>query len=170
MRLFKTNTICNTAVILLERPLTTVPHFGRVCFIICLFSSKIVTWKYMFLYVGNTMKWKSGWKVLQDQIISVTNRVKFRFLKYSTLWIAGSFPERYQHLSMKHAFGFSWIAEHCDNAKYVLKADDDVIVNLPFLQTVLNVSPLRRAILGRRILLLFVRKVHEFNKVPCGIL
>ena len=55
---------------------------------------------------------------------------------------------------MKHAFGFSWIVKHCDNAKYVLKADDDVIVNLPYLQTVLNVSPLRRAIVGKKFLLL----------------
>ena len=62
---------------------------------------------------------------------------------------------------MKHAFGFSWIVEHCDNAKYVLKADDDVIVNLPYLQTVLNVSPLRRAIVGRVFSLLFGRIIEK---------
>ena len=69
--------------------------------------------------------------------------------------VTGSFAEKYEHLSMKHTFGFAWIAQHCRNAKYVLKADDDVIVNLPYLQTVLQVAPLRRSIVGRVLYFVF---------------
>ena len=54
----------------------------------------------------------------------------------------------YFNLTMKNVFGLKWIANNCHGIKYVLKADDDVIVNLPYLQQILEISPLKRAIIG----------------------
>ena len=112
----------------------------------------------MYHEISDYMIWQL-YVILQD--LDRCSFLKNKSFKYLTSWIAGSFPEKYQHLPMKHAFGFSWIAKHCDNAKYVLKADDDVIVNLPYLQTVLNVSPLRRAIVGRKFSLLLGRMIEK---------
>lgn len=48
------------------------------------------------------------------------------------------FMDTYRNLSLKTMQGFKWTSEHCSNARFVLKIDDDVVVNVPVLMRVLN--------------------------------
>ncbi|KAI8772195.1 beta-1,3-galactosyltransferase 1 [Biomphalaria glabrata] len=43
--------------------------------------------------------------------------------------VAGDFIDSYHNLTFKGVMGYRWVSEHCRNAKFVLKIDDDVIVN-----------------------------------------
>ena len=63
---------------------------------------------------------------------------------------SGDFKEDYFNLTIKHVFALKWIASYCNDVSYILKADDDVIVNLPLLQHIIEISPLRRSIVGCR--------------------
>ena len=46
-------------------------------------------------------------------------------------------------------FALQWIAQHCMSAKLLLKADDDVIISLPYAQTLLQGPPLNRSVIGK---------------------
>lgn len=58
--------------------------------------------------------------------------------KYGDI-VQGSFVEHYRNLTYKHIMSFKYGLYHCPHAKYILKTDDDVLVNMPlmryFLQT-----------------------------------
>ena len=43
--------------------------------------------------------------------------------------LQGDFIDAYRNLSHKGVMGFKWISERCKNAKFILKVDDDVVVN-----------------------------------------
>lgn len=44
--------------------------------------------------------------------------------------VQGNFIDSYRNMTYKHVMGLKWIAHHCPTAKYILKSDDDVFVNL----------------------------------------
>ena len=44
--------------------------------------------------------------------------------------VMGDFLDSYQNLTHKGLFGFQWIMDFCQNARIVLKVDDDVFVNI----------------------------------------
>ncbi|XP_041466006.1 uncharacterized protein LOC121416580 [Lytechinus variegatus] len=44
--------------------------------------------------------------------------------------LEGNFLDTFKNLTLKHMFGLTWTAKHCNNAKYFLKGDDDVFANL----------------------------------------
>lgn len=43
--------------------------------------------------------------------------------------LMGDFTENYKHLTYKHLMGLEWAATFCQNAKFVVKMDDDVLVD-----------------------------------------
>ncbi|XP_013196576.1 beta-1,3-galactosyltransferase 5 [Amyelois transitella] len=43
--------------------------------------------------------------------------------------ILGNFIDAYHNMTYKHVMGLKWVAHHCPAAKYVLKTDDDMVVN-----------------------------------------
>lgn len=51
--------------------------------------------------------------------------------------IQGNFHEAYRNLTYKHMMGLKWAGKYCAHAKYVIKMDDDIIVNLRKLTTLL---------------------------------
>ncbi|KAK3594771.1 hypothetical protein CHS0354_030710 [Potamilus streckersoni] len=54
--------------------------------------------------------------------------------------VQGDFIDDYHNLTHKGVMGFKWISENCKNAKYVIKIDDDVFVNIfHLIETVLPV-------------------------------
>ncbi|KAG5878755.1 hypothetical protein JTB14_012125 [Gonioctena quinquepunctata] len=44
--------------------------------------------------------------------------------------IQGSFIEAYKNLTYKHIMGLKWAAEYCSAAKFTIKMDDDIVVNI----------------------------------------
>ena len=50
------------------------------------------------------------------------------------------FVDHYRNLSLKHIMSLGWISAHCGRAQYVVKADDDTIVNVYELLTFLKVD------------------------------
>ncbi|KAL3855099.1 hypothetical protein ACJMK2_014328 [Sinanodonta woodiana] len=44
--------------------------------------------------------------------------------------VQGDFIDDYHNLTHKGVLGYRWITEYCQNAKFILKIDDDVFVNI----------------------------------------
>lgn len=44
--------------------------------------------------------------------------------------VQGNFQESYRNLTYKHVMGHKWVSEYCMGAKYVIKMDDDIVVNI----------------------------------------
>ncbi|KAH9363201.1 hypothetical protein HPB48_003866 [Haemaphysalis longicornis] len=44
--------------------------------------------------------------------------------------VMGNFVDSYHNLTYKHVMGLKWVARHCAQARYVLKTDDDVFMDL----------------------------------------
>jgi hypothetical protein len=47
--------------------------------------------------------------------------------------VQGNFIDAYKNLTYKYVMGFKWFLENCKDVKYLLKVDDDVLVNSPLL-------------------------------------
>ncbi|XP_063910686.1 beta-1,3-galactosyltransferase 5 isoform X1 [Zophobas morio] len=47
--------------------------------------------------------------------------------------IQGSFLDAYRNMTYKHVMVFKYAIYHCPQAKYILKTDDDVFVNMPLM-------------------------------------
>ena len=64
---------------------------------------------------------------------SIVNlKIKNESLKYADI-VQNDFMDTYYNLTIKTIMGFKWVSNFCQNAKYTLKIDDDVVVNIPFL-------------------------------------
>ena len=57
--------------------------------------------------------------------------------QYSDI-VQGTFLDTYKNLTYKALLGLRWIMENCKQAHFVLKVDDDVIINTPRLVTILS--------------------------------
>uniref|UniRef100_A0A1B6CHV2 Hexosyltransferase n=1 Tax=Clastoptera arizonana TaxID=38151 RepID=A0A1B6CHV2_9HEMI len=44
--------------------------------------------------------------------------------------IQGDFIESYKNLTYKHLMGLNWVVNYCKNINYIIKMDDDIIVDL----------------------------------------
>ncbi|XP_046369546.2 beta-1,3-galactosyltransferase 1-like [Haliotis rufescens] len=49
--------------------------------------------------------------------------------KYQDM-VQGNFIDSYHNLTHKHIMGYHWVLTHCQNVKYVIKMDDDVVIHL----------------------------------------
>ena len=53
--------------------------------------------------------------------------------------IMGDFKDDYHNLTLKGVMGYRWVSQHCPNSRFVLKIDDDVLINMyKLLYTFLN--------------------------------
>ncbi|NXU76544.1 B3GT4 galactosyltransferase, partial [Oreotrochilus melanogaster] len=66
--------------------------------------------------------------------------VRAEFGRYRDL-LQGSFPDRYRHLNLKTLLGFRWALSRCPAVHFLLKADDDVYINVPSLLLLLRPQP-----------------------------
>jgi len=62
--------------------------------------------------------------------------------------VQGDFVDNYHNMTLKSLLGLKVAAEHCPNVRYLLKTDDDMIVNLPYLLQLLANKGLQRSIMG----------------------
>jgi len=44
--------------------------------------------------------------------------------------LQGDFQDTYRNLTHKHLMGLRWAANNCKNVKYIMKMDDDIVVNM----------------------------------------
>ncbi|RZB41646.1 beta-1,3-galactosyltransferase 5, partial [Asbolus verrucosus] len=66
--------------------------------------------------------------------------------------IQGNFLEAYRNLTYKHIMGLKWVSEHCQTAKYVIKMDDDIVVNIEKTVRLLNDISLSKSLMAGYIL------------------
>lgn len=52
--------------------------------------------------------------------------------------LQGSFIDSYRNMTYKHVMALKWFVYNCHEARYLLKTDDDVFVNLPLLNNQLE--------------------------------
>ncbi|XP_056630227.1 beta-1,3-galactosyltransferase 5 [Diorhabda sublineata] len=52
--------------------------------------------------------------------------------------VQGSFVEAYKNLTYKHTMGIKWASENCRYANYIIKMDDDTVVNIERIPTLLK--------------------------------
>lgn len=50
----------------------------------------------------------------------------------------GSFIDTYHNLTYKHVMNLKWFNTHCSGVKYLIKMDDDVLMNVPAVIDYLN--------------------------------
>ena len=67
----------------------------------------------------------------------VNNKVKFEAATYGDI-VQNDFMDTYYNLTIKTIMGFKWVSSFCQNAKYTLKVDDDVVVNVKYLTNYLK--------------------------------
>uniref|UniRef100_T1IKI1 Galectin domain-containing protein n=1 Tax=Strigamia maritima TaxID=126957 RepID=T1IKI1_STRMM len=60
---------------------------------------------------------------------SINSQVIFEANKTKDL-IVVNFDESYRNLSVKTILMLRWVKDHCPNAKFILKADDDIFINI----------------------------------------
>lgn len=53
--------------------------------------------------------------------------------------VQGNFVDAYRNMTYKHVSAFKWFVYYCSEAKYLIKTDDDVLVNTPLLYNYLEV-------------------------------
>ncbi|XP_063709150.1 lactosylceramide 1,3-N-acetyl-beta-D-glucosaminyltransferase-like [Culicoides brevitarsis] len=47
--------------------------------------------------------------------------------------VQGNFIDHYHNMTYKHVMALKWFDDFCSNAKVLLKVDDDVLVNVPYI-------------------------------------
>ncbi|KAL3284432.1 hypothetical protein HHI36_018591 [Cryptolaemus montrouzieri] len=70
----------------------------------------------------------------------------------------GSFMDTYRNLTYKHVMLFKYVIYHCPEAKYILKTDDDVFVNMP---TMINFLTLDLSVYGAENLLFCTKRTNS---------
>ncbi|XP_045174758.1 beta-1,3-galactosyltransferase 1-like [Mercenaria mercenaria] len=96
------------------------------------------------------------WLLGKTSNATLQRMLEEEFRQYGDL-LQGDFVDHYFNLTHKGAMGFKWVAERCRNAKIVLKADDDMILNMKQLFT--HILP--RTILNQRRHLYCYRNPHS---------
>ena len=62
--------------------------------------------------------------------------------------IQGDFYEHYHNMTLKSLLGLKWTMQYCPSAKLLLKSDDDMIINWPYLLEEINKENMSRSIMG----------------------
>ncbi|KAG6448263.1 hypothetical protein O3G_MSEX005403 [Manduca sexta] len=65
----------------------------------------------------------------EPENLTISQKVLAESALYGDI-VQGNFKDEYRNMTYKHVMGLKWVSHHCSQAKYVLKTDDDVVVNL----------------------------------------
>jgi len=62
--------------------------------------------------------------------------------------VVGDFHDSYRNMTLKSLLGLKLVMEHCPGVKYILKSDDDMFINMPYLVDILKAQAFKRTIMG----------------------
>jgi len=62
--------------------------------------------------------------------------------------IQADFIDSCRNLTLKSLFGLKVVQTYCPDVKYLLKSDDDMVINLPYLLNILARNPMTRSFMG----------------------
>lgn len=62
--------------------------------------------------------------------------------------LQGNFLEAYRNLTYKHVMGLKWIVDNCDENSYIMKMDDDIVINLYEILNVIKHRNINNSIAG----------------------
>ena len=82
---------------------------------------------------------------LQDDALN--RAVRQEHARYNDI-VQGDFIDHYHNMTLKSLLGLKIVDERCPGVRYLLKTDDDMIVNLPYLLRLLTNKRLQRSIMG----------------------
>ena len=54
--------------------------------------------------------------------------------------VVGNFDDTYANLTLKHLFALNYVMNRCPNVDFVVKADDDIVINFEDLESFLNIA------------------------------
>lgn len=95
---------------------------------------------------------KNGGKLLFLIGISESRALQKKVAKENAAFgdiVQSSFIDSYYNLTLKTMAMINWACKHCSKAKYLLKVDDDVLVNMPRLLSYVKEKTLKRSIIGK---------------------
>ncbi|XP_045164821.2 beta-1,3-galactosyltransferase 1-like [Mercenaria mercenaria] len=78
--------------------------------------------------------------VVED--ISTMERVKYESNSYGDI-VVENFLDSYRNLTFKAIAGLKWVSKHCDNATYVIKSDDDILIDMHALMQQMNSTEIK---------------------------
>ena len=78
---------------------------------------------------------------------AVNRAVREEHAHYNDI-VQGDFIDDYHNMTLKSLLGLKIVDERCPGVSYLLKTDDDMIVNLPYLLQLLTNKRLQRSIMG----------------------
>ena len=91
-----------------------------------------------------TNKYYNGSKLIRNLFIlglshneSANMQIRLESQLYGDI-LLGNFFDSYRNLTIKTILGIKWVSEYCDGAKFAMKIDDDMVVNVPTLTKYLN--------------------------------
>ena len=81
----------------------------------------------------------------EDEVVN--RAVREEHARYDDI-IQGDFIDHYHNMTLKSLLDLKVVDERCPAVEYLLKSDDDMVINLPYLLDVLASRPLTRSFMG----------------------
>ena len=78
---------------------------------------------------------------------SVNRAVREEHARHNDI-IQGDFVDNYRNMTLKSLFDLKMVETHCPGVQYLIKSDDDMIINLPYLVDILAARPLTSSFMG----------------------
>ncbi len=88
--------------------------------------------------------------VLGTHVESKYNDVIRSELKQHDDVIQGDFIDDYTNMTLKSLLGLKYVSEACPSTPFLLKSDDDMFINIPYLLKILQSKTYNRSIMGPR--------------------
>jgi len=77
----------------------------------------------------------------------VNRAIRDEYSRYNDI-VQGDFIDNYKNMTLKSLLDLKVVKNRCPGVRYLLKSDDDMVINLPYLLEILSAKPLNRSFMG----------------------
>lgn len=84
----------------------------------------------------------------RSPIAEINDKLKQEDTEFEDI-LQGSFQDAYYNLTLKSLAIVNWVADNCEKAKYILKIDDDMFVNMQLLVDFAETREFKNVIIGK---------------------